>query len=71
VDRARDVIELRRGVILGKGTENALDDEGHRGLAIALEPHCHSVQDYVVTAENEEALIEVADRIARVGSTTL
>ena len=45
VDRARDVIELRRGGILGKGTENALDDEGHRGLAIALEPHCLSVQD--------------------------
>lgn len=71
VDRARDVIELRRGGILGKGTENALDDEGHRGLAIALEPPLPFSTGYVVTAENEEALIEVADRIARVGSTTL
>lgn len=48
-------------VDLEKG-ENALDDDSHRGVRLviylAVETHCHIVQNISVAAENEEALIE-------------
>jgi len=38
--------------------QNALDDESHHEAG-RVKPHCHIVRDTsVVTAENEEALIE-------------
>ncbi len=46
-----EAVDMERG-------QNALDDESHHEAG-RVKPHCHIVRDTsVVTAENEEALIE-------------